>query len=107
MALQHIFMGNMKKYRKERGLTQERLAELCETDPAYIGQLETGRRCPSMVYIEKIAAALKIAPYLLLYDESSPALDRGKLDAMRKDAFTRTLVEEISDRIRAITGKYL
>jgi transcriptional regulator with XRE-family HTH domain len=107
MELQQIFMNNMKKYRKEKGLTQERLAELCGTDPAYIGQLETGRRCPSMVYIEKIAAALKIAPYLLLYDESSPALDRGKLDAMRKEAFTRTLIEEVGGRIRAFIGEYL
>jgi transcriptional regulator with XRE-family HTH domain len=107
MELQRIFMANMKKYRKEKGLTQERLAELCETDPAYIGQLETGRRSPSMVYIEKIACALKIAPYLLFFDGSNPALDRGRLDAMRKDIFARTLIDEVSGRIRSIVGEYL
>jgi transcriptional regulator with XRE-family HTH domain len=107
MELQRIFMRNLKKYRKEKGLTQEKLAELCETDPAYIGQLETGRRSPSMVYLEKIARALEIAPYLLFYDESSPAFDRGKFDALRKDAFTRTLIEEVSLRIRAVAGEYL
>jgi transcriptional regulator with XRE-family HTH domain len=107
MELQQIFMSNMKKYRKEKGLTQERLAELCETNPAYIGQLETGRRCPSMIYIEKIAFALEIAPYLLFYDESNPALDQEKLTAMRKEAFTRTLIDAISDRIRSIAGEYL
>jgi transcriptional regulator with XRE-family HTH domain len=107
MELQQIFMGNMKKYRKEKGLTQEGLAELCETDPAYIGQLETGRRSPSMVYIEKIACALQIAPYLLFYDESDPSPSRGKFDAMRKDAFIRRLVDETGSRIRAVAEKYL
>jgi transcriptional regulator with XRE-family HTH domain len=44
-------MMNMKKYRKQAGVTQEKLAELCNTDPAYIGQIETGRRFPSIIYI--------------------------------------------------------
>jgi transcriptional regulator with XRE-family HTH domain len=107
MALQQIFMGNMRKYRKERGFTQEKLAELCETDPAYIGQLENGRRSPSMGYIENIAAALNIAPYLLFYDETDPSLGKGKLDAMQKEAFTQALVAEVSGTIRALAGEYL
>jgi hypothetical protein len=60
-----------------------------------------------MVYIEKISAALNIAPYLLFYDESDPALGRGRLDAMQKEAFTRALVADISGRIRAFSGEYL
>jgi hypothetical protein len=35
--------NRIKKYRKEKGLIQEKLAELCETAPAYIGLLKTGR----------------------------------------------------------------
>jgi transcriptional regulator with XRE-family HTH domain len=107
MALQQIFMRNMKKYRKEKGLTQEKLAELCETDPAYIGQLENGRRAPSMSFIEKIAAALNIAPYLLFYDESDPNLGKGRLGDMQKDAFTQALITDLTGRIRALTGKFL
>jgi transcriptional regulator with XRE-family HTH domain len=97
----------MKKYRKKKGFTQEKLAELCNTDPAYIGQMENGRRSPSMLYIEKIATALNIAPYLLFYDESDPALGRGRLNAMQKEAFTQALVTDITGRIRALTGEYL
>ena len=70
MDLQDIFVKNMKKYRKQAKLTQEKLAELCDTDYRYIGQIETGRRCPSLEYIERIAAALNIAPYRLFYDEA-------------------------------------
>jgi len=70
MALQQVFMTNMKKRRKQLGLTQEKLAEICNTDPCYIRQIEIGRRFPSLAYIERIAAALNIAPYRLFYDES-------------------------------------
>ena len=70
MALQQIFMANMRRSRKQAGLTQERLAELCNTDPCYIRQIEGGRRFPSLTYIERIATALNIAPYRLFYDEA-------------------------------------
>jgi len=72
MALQQIFMANLKRHRKQSGFTQDKLAELCNTDPCYIRQIEIGRRFPSLEYIERIAGALKIAPYRLFYDESNP-----------------------------------
>jgi transcriptional regulator with XRE-family HTH domain len=70
MGLQQVFMANMKKYRKQAGLTQEKLADFCNTDPCYIRQIEGGRRFPSLTYIERIASALSIAPYRLFYDGS-------------------------------------
>ena len=63
-----IFMHNLKKHRKLAKLTQEKLAELCGTDFRYIGLIETGRRCPSLEFIGKIASALNIAPYKLFCD---------------------------------------
>jgi transcriptional regulator with XRE-family HTH domain len=70
MALQQVFMANLKNYRKQAGFTQEKLAELCNTDPCYIRQIENGRRFPSIAYIERIATALKIVPYRLFYEKS-------------------------------------
>jgi len=70
MGLQQVFMANMKKRRKLLGYTQEKLADMCNTDPCYIRQIEIGRRFPSLEYIERIANALNIAPYLLFYDET-------------------------------------
>lgn len=40
-----------------------KLAEYCDTAPSYIGQIETGRKFPSMEMIEKIAETLRIEPY--------------------------------------------
>jgi transcriptional regulator with XRE-family HTH domain len=107
MTLREIFRANMKKHRKLAGFTQEKLAELCDTDASYIRQIEIGRRFPSVSYIEKIAAALNVAPYLLFYDETDPSLGRGRLNAMQKEAFTQALVAEVSGTIRTLAGKYL
>lgn len=68
-------MANLRKYRKKQGYTQEKLAELCNTDPCYIRQIEIGRRFPSLQYIERIASALNIAPYRLFYDGTSSEND--------------------------------
>ena len=70
MEIQAVFIQNLRKYRKNAKLTQEKLAELCNTDFRYIGQIETGRRCPSLEFIGKIASALNIAPYRLFYDQN-------------------------------------
>jgi len=70
MKIQAVFAENMRKYRKEAKLTQEKLAEICGTDHRYIGQIETGTRCPSLEYVERIAVALDVAPYLLFYEKN-------------------------------------
>ena len=71
MGIQVVFSKNMKKYRKKANLTQEKLAEMCGTDHRYIGQIETGVRCPSLEYVERIATALNVEPYLLFFDENN------------------------------------
>jgi len=40
-----------------------KLAECCNTATSYIGDIEIGRRFPSMEMIEKIADILRIEPY--------------------------------------------
>lgn len=44
--------------RKAKGLTQLRLALLCETTQSYISDLEVGRRNPSLIILGRIAEAL-------------------------------------------------
>jgi transcriptional regulator with XRE-family HTH domain len=57
---------NLSKFRKEKGLTQEELAFDCELDRTYISGIERGIRNPTVLIIQKIATALKVAPYQLL-----------------------------------------
>ena len=60
MNLEQIVVANIRRIRKERGLTQEELAELCDTSVSYIGLLEIGRNVPKLSTIEKIADALGV-----------------------------------------------
>ena len=86
MELQAVFTQNLKKYRKEAKLTQEKLAELCNTDFRYIGQIETGHRCPSLEFIEKIASALNVAPHKLFYDRNDIRNDMdNNFEILQKD----------------------
>ena len=107
MALQQIFMANMKNRRKEEGLTQEKLAEMCNTDPCYIRQIENGRRFPSITYIERIALALNIAPYRLFYEENEKNEKKtDKLTSNQKKKIKTLLVENISHVCSMIDEKY-
>jgi len=63
MTLKQTFIVNLKEFRKKEGFSQMKLAEHCNTAPSYIGQIETGRKFPSMEMIEKMAYILRIEPY--------------------------------------------
>jgi transcriptional regulator with XRE-family HTH domain len=63
MNLQHIFIKNLKKFRTNKNLSQMKLAEMCNTAPSYIGEIEIGRRFPSWKLIEKIGLVLEVEPY--------------------------------------------
>ncbi|MDR1287217.1 MAG: helix-turn-helix transcriptional regulator [Treponema sp.] len=61
----------MKKWRKNREISQKTLAERCGAAHAYIRQIESGRRTPSFAFIVKLAEALDIEAWLLFYDETA------------------------------------
>lgn len=75
MEFQDDFIENLKSYRKEKGVSQEKLAEICDCATGTIGCIECGRTLPSFEMIVKIAAALKIHPAdLFLRNASSTVL---------------------------------
>ena len=47
-----------------------KVAELCDTSPNYIAEIEIGRRFPSLKLIEKIGAVLNVEPYRFFIDEA-------------------------------------
>lgn len=57
----------IEKLRKEKGLTQEKLAELAEIDPKTVIQIENAkRRNPTLETLSKIAKALNTTSTELL-----------------------------------------
>jgi transcriptional regulator with XRE-family HTH domain len=78
MDLKKVFIQNLKKYRNGKGFSQMKLAELCDTAPNYIGEIEIGRRFPSLKLIEKFGQALEVEPYQFFMDETVTL--QGELD---------------------------
>ena len=61
-----VFAGNVRRLRKERGLSQEELAEAAGVHRTYVGMIERGEKNVTIYNIERIALALKVRPGSLL-----------------------------------------
>jgi transcriptional regulator with XRE-family HTH domain len=69
VTIQELFIANLKAYRKLRGISQMQLAELCDSSTGYIGEIESGKRFPSVNMIERIAGALETESWHLFKNE--------------------------------------
>ncbi len=56
-----ILGQRIRNYRLEKGISQEKLAELAGCHPAYIGQIERGEKNATIESIEKISLALCVS----------------------------------------------
>ncbi|MAG59625.1 transcriptional regulator [Candidatus Woesebacteria bacterium] len=50
----------IRKLRKQRGLTQEALAELARMDPKSVIEIEGGKRNPTLKTVTKVASSLRV-----------------------------------------------
>ena len=55
-----IICKNIKKYRLEKELTQEKLSELCNISVDYLSEIERGKKTPSLKRLIIIAEKLEI-----------------------------------------------
>ena len=96
MSLEKIVIDNIKRIRKEKGFSQEKLAEACSTATSYIGLMEIYRNIPKLSTIEKIARALDVNPLILFKDprENSSA-EHEKEISRRKKRILSILDKEI------------
>ena len=53
------FGALVRQLRLERGMSQERLAELCGLHRNYVGAIERAERTPSIVTADKLSKALE------------------------------------------------
>lgn len=66
MDMRKLVGRNALRIRKERGLTQEQLAERSGLSQQYISGLEQGRRNPTIVTLYELATALGVSHVLLV-----------------------------------------
>ena len=91
---QQEFIANLKKFRKKRGLSQEKLAELCNVATGTIGNIECGLGKPSFDLLVTMANVLGVHPAQLLHDEESPDV------TIEQAAAEHTLLMEFYTRIK-------
>ena len=59
----------INEVRKARGLTADKLSELCNINATYLRQIEGGAKMPSLPVFIDICNALHVSPDYLLQDE--------------------------------------
>ena len=69
MDILQVFGNNLKKFREEQGMSQEKIAEKAGLHRTYISDIERRKRSISLSNIQKIAEALGVEPYMLLKKE--------------------------------------
>lgn len=69
MDIVRILGTNLRKYRLEKGISQEKFADLCGLHRTYISDIECFQRNVSIENVQRIAEALEIDAYKLLMDD--------------------------------------
>lgn len=69
MDILKVFGTNLRKYREERNISQEKFAEMSGLHRTYISDVERFQRSISLGNVEKIVDALGIETYLLFKEE--------------------------------------
>lgn len=76
--IRKLFGENVKKYRKQQGLSQEQLAERLEISTNHLSVIETGTKFVTYKLLEKIIAELDVLP-ASLFQSSHTALNDDSL----------------------------
>ena len=77
MDMRRLVGRNIRRLRLEKGLTQERFADVSGFAQQYLSDLERGRRNPTIVTLFEIASALQVPPSVLIEDDGQDGPGEG------------------------------
>lgn len=75
MTIEECFANNLRRFRKENGLTQSELADLSGISFKYIYKLETGESNPSIRMVDILAKTLGVSPISFFLDEDGNKIE--------------------------------
>ena len=78
VSISVLFGQNVKKYRKQAGLTQEQLSEKLGVSQKHLSIIETGAQFASASLIGRISEVLKVSPADLFGGSSDEVLNEIK-----------------------------
>ena len=71
MDILKVFGKNLRKYRTDKKISQEKFAEICNLHRTYISDIERGQRSIALNNIQKIADTLEIETYKLFLENEN------------------------------------
>ena len=74
---------NIAIHRKEKGITQEQLAEICHVSPQAVSKWENDISCPDITLLKPIARAFGISVDALLDDGSTPPVSLSENEIVK------------------------
>lgn len=89
--------AQVRRYRKEQGLTQEELAAQAGISASFLGHIERGTRVLSVDTLMRLCQAMRVTPNELLCTEAMLAV-RELPDAVQP--FAMELVQNVIDVVR-------
>lgn len=89
-----LLKENIKFYRAGAGLSQAALAEASNVSTTYIGEIELGRKNPSLITLVAIANTLEVDVYRLFID---PSLNENQKINKFAQEMEKKLMKTISD----------
>ena len=105
MSLERTVIDNIRRIRKEKNISQEKLAEYCGTSTSYIGLMESYRNVPKLSTIERIAAALNVPAQALFEDASGEGA--GGAASERQAAARAKIKRDIMQELEASLDRIL
>ena len=97
--IKKIFGENVKKYRKQLGLSQEQLAEKLEISTNHLSVIETGTKFVTYKLLEKIVLDLNVLPSSLFQCTQTAINDNSVQN--RINSVINQEIELTSERIKA------
>ena len=93
-----MVIDNIKRIRKEKGISQEKLADACNTATSYIGLMEIYRNIPKLSTIERIADALGVDP-LELFERREQNSAEKRTDLLNKKSKILSVIDKEIEKI--------
>ncbi len=99
-------LGNrIRTARKRKGLSQEKLGEICLISTAHIGHIERGTRIPSLETLYKISKELNVSMDYLFFDSQDNADDVFKSISAQLAGKSGEKVKVFISTVKALADK--
>lgn len=99
--LEKLVIDNIKRIRKQKGISQERLSIFCDTSASYIGLMETYKNIPKLSTIERIADALNVEP-IIFFQNSENTEQNEDMKNNLKNKLKEQVMEKFNESLDEI-----